>query len=568
MIPRMIPVFAALLVAVPAADAAEVPGRSSITAVTVFPSGAEVVRKAVVKLEPGQHAVVLGGLPAQAVPGSIRVEAESTAKLEIGSVDSRRLFVPRSDAEAAGTAQRQMELQIERLNDRKLAIENDIEAGETQRALLRNLSNLPSRPAPSGAQGTGAPGEDWPGVLNLIGSSMTDIGRSILESRVRIREIDREIAELENKRAELSPEQEERTEVKVFVSADAAQEATFLVRYQVPSASWQPFYDARLSTGSKAAVPKLELIRRAAISQTTGEPWTDVEVTLSTSRPKAGSTAPDLQPITVDVVEPVQARPVSAPVAPVGQISAAPEPMAEVAAADEAAHPKSARRAIQMAPARVQEAVVESSPFQALYRVPGAVTVADTGEAKRVQLSRQEIGPTLSIKTVPKLDDRAYLYAKFKSPAQAPLLPGSVSLFRDGTFVGTGRLPLVAGGEERELGFGTDDLVRVRHAIAEETRGETGLISSSRTDVRQYKITVKNLHERAIDVTVLDQMPAVKNEAITVDLVGRTPPTKRDVDDKRGVVAWDVSLAPDEEKSIDFGYKVTWPAAKQIRYGR
>ena len=110
--------------------------------------------------------------------------------------------------------------------------------------------------------------------------------------------------------------------------------------------------------------------------------------------------------------------------------------------------------------------------------------------------------------------------------------------------------------------------MRVRHAIAEEKRGETGIITTSKTDMRNYRITVKNLHERAIPVTVLDQIPVSQNADIKVELTGKTAPTKRDVDDKRGVLAWDMKLEPDEERVIEFGYRVTWPAAKKVTTGR
>ncbi len=89
------------------------------------------------------------------------------------------------------------------------------------------------------------------------------------------------------------------------------------------------------------------------------------------------------------------------------------------------------------------------------------------------------------------------------------------------TFVGNGRLPLLAPGEEHELGFGVDDAIRVRHALAEEKRGETGIITTSKTDERSYRITVKNLHERAIQVTVLDQIPVSQNADIKVELTGQ-----------------------------------------------
>ena len=88
-------------------------------------------------------------------------------------------------------------------------------------------------------------------------------------------------------------------------------------------------------------------------------------------------------------------------------------------------------------------------------------------------------------------------------PKGAPLLAGPVSLFRDGTFVGTGRLPLLSPSEEHELGFGADDLVRVKYAIADEKKGETGIISSSKTDSRNVKITVKSRHERSMAYVVV-----------------------------------------------------------------
>ena len=213
-------------------------------------------------------------------------------------------------------------------------------------------------------------------------------------------------------------------------------------------------------------------------------------------------------------------------------------------------------------------ATVIAAPFQALYAVPGRLTVPNTGEAKRVQLMEESIEPQLAVKTVPKEDAKAYLYAKLALPKGSPLLPGAVSLFRDGTFVGTGKLPVLSPGEEHELGFGVDDLVRVKYAISEEKRGETGLISTSRTDSRNYLLSIKNMHERVIGLAVFDQIPVSQNQDIKVELTGRTAPTKENVDDKRGVLAWEGKLEPDQEQVIEFGFRVVWPSAKSIVYGR
>jgi len=542
--------------------AAEVEAVSRIDAVTVFPMGAEVMRVAKVQLEKGEHTILFRDLPAGAVEGSIRVEGTASGKLEIGSVDTRRMFVPRADAEASASERRQLESEVEALRDERTRLEAQVEGAETQKALIKNLTQLPTRPAPAaGAER----GEDWTAILALISAGSAEAQRTIEDAQVRIRETDRKIEDLEKKLASIAPEKTERTEAKVFVVAQSALEADITVRYQVQHASWTPLYDVRLATGAKTVAPKIDLTRRASISQRTGEAWDDVALTLSTTRPSAGASAPELRPLIVDFEPEVRPAPT---------MSMAPAPIAGQAAdavaqaePEAVAEERLQRDAVRFKKAALAErpAEVVQAPFHALYAVPGRLAIPETGEAKRVQLGEETIEPQLTIRTVPKVDPKAYLYAKFNLPKGSPLLPGAVSLFRDGTFVGTGRLPMLSPGEEHELGFGIDDLVRVRHAVSEEIRGETGLISTSRTDSRNFLISVKSMHERAIALVVLDQVPVSANQEIKVELTGKAP-TRENVDDKRGVIVWEGKLAPDQEQTIAFGYRVSWPSAKSVIY--
>jgi uncharacterized protein (TIGR02231 family) len=549
-----------------AAAAADVAATSSIQAVTVFPSGAEITRVAKVKLAVGEQRIVFADLPAQAIGSSIRVEGKSAGKFEIGAVDNKRLFVPRTDRAVAESERKKLEDQIEALRDTRALYEGQVQAAETQRTLLNNLAELPK--VPPSPQAGGQVAIDWKGILGTIGTGFSDAKRGELEGQLKIRETDRKIKELQGKLAALAPAREERTEVAVFVTAGAAIDADMTVRYQVPSASWTAFYDARLSTGSKTAAPKLDLTRRAAITQTTGEAWTDVALALSTTRPSAGASAPELRTLTVDYM-PDAPPPVPVAAAPVARsMMKAAKPQGGIADDERAdlAAGTMTEAVPMMLEAKAKNADVVQAPFQAIYGVPGRVTVLPTGETKRVQLMEEPIEPSLLVRTVPKLDAKAYLYAKLVTPKSSAVLPGAVSLFRDGTFVGTGRLPLLAPGEEHELGFGADDSIRVKHAIAEDKRGEKGLISSSKTDTRNYKITVKNLHERAMPVAVFDHLPVSQQQDIKVTLTARPQPTKTDVEDKRGVVSWESKLEPDQEQVIEFGYQVVWPGGKTITY--
>lgn len=552
--------LAILLLCSVGAHAAEITATSRVDQVTVFLSGAEVTRLAKVSIDKGEHVLTIVDVPASAVPGSIRVEGAATGKLEITSVDTQRKYLARADAAAADAERKKVEDDIEALRDQKAAFDAAIAASDTQKALIANLAQLPVRPAPAAGQGVG---EDWTRVLSLIAQGSADAARAQIEAQVKAREIERRIEDLEKKLAAFAPAKTEQTEVKVHVSAASPLEADLTVRYQVTAAGWTPLYDARLKTGSKTEPASLDLSRRAAITQRTGEAWQDAVLQLSTARPSAGAAAPELYTQTVDFEPEVKPVPMAKArrmerEASDAMVAAAPEPQSAAAPAAEQAIQEIEERAASLAVA----------PFEATFAVAGRVSVPSTGEAKRVVLSTDKYEPQLSCRTVPKVDTQAYLYAKVAVVKGTPLLPGQVYLFRDGTFVGTGSIPQLAPGEQHEMGFGVDDQVKVRHAILEEKSGESGLISSSRTDVRNYRVTVKNMHERAINLVVIDQLPVSLNQEIKVEYTGRIQPAKTNLKDQRGVMAFESKLEADEEKAFDYGYRISWPAAKTVVYGQ
>jgi uncharacterized protein (TIGR02231 family) len=557
---------AVLLAAQPlSAHAADVSATSTVDAVTVFLSGAEVARLAKVKLDKGEHTIVIGDVPASAIPGSIRVEGKATGKIEIGSVDTARKFLQREESQAADGKRKALEDQIEQLKDQKAGIESEAQAAATQKKLIANLAELPKRPQAGEAPGTATAGEDWQKILSLIPQATSDAGKLALDAQQKIRALDRNIKDLRNQLASLAPAKTEQTEVRVYVFAQTPVDADLTIHYQVPNAYWAPIYDARLQTGTKTEPPKLTLARRAAISQRSGEDWTGVSLQLSTARPSDGASAPALDTQFVDYEQPP--KPVAA---------AAPAANLEFAKRDRAADSRALGDTLAAAapapeadaePTEETVAKLTSAPFEATFEVPGRTTVAGNGDVKRVLLMSEEIEPTLSSRSAPKLDANAYLYAKIKIAKGTPLLPGHVYLFRDGTFVGAGDMPLLPPGEEHNLGFGVDDQVKVKHVVLEEKRGESGLISTSHVDSRNFRVNVKNLHERSIDVTILDRIPVSQNDEIKVEYTGRATPTTQNVDDRRGVIAFEAKLDPDEEKILEYGYRISWPASKSIVYG-
>ena len=543
---------------------------SAIDSVTVYPRGAQVTRTAEVAVPQGSHTLRITNLPDEVLPETVRVTGTSDGTLEIGAVDLKRVELTREEAERDAAARRDLEDRIRSLETELEKTGYEVRVKETQRDFLTNLAGLPNRGGAPG-EGQAAP-TDWAAVFELIGTSMARVQSDLFALRQQLLETERRIEDVRRELARLAPKPADRLVGDVSVTAAGAQSANLQVRYQVRSASWFPLYDARLETGSETTPASLQLTRRAAIQQNSGEAWDNIELILSTVRPSARTAAPEVGSLFVEFEQP----PVAAALESERRF-AAEDAMADRRERDEAERGGQLRSVrptarVAAAPARPklvveQEAAVETGRFQATFAVPERVTVANDGTLKQVRIAAETVEPKLVVRTAPQFVPQAFLYAVYELPGAAPYLPGTMTLFRDGTYVGRGRMTELAGGEEHELGFGADDRVKVTFAVADDTRAnQSGIISSSRTETKSFKMTVKNLHDRRVEVFVTDRMPVSREKDIAVEITASPKASETDVEDRRGVLAWGFGLDPGTEQVITTRYKLTWPADKAIVY--
>ena len=553
--------------------AQEVFVKSAVTNVTVFPSGAQIVRTAKIDLASGNQTIVLQDLPERLITSSLRVEGAGGASFEIGSVDTTRIYVNVADSKEGldKSERQQLEQRVERLMDESNLLTSRINAAQTQRRLMERLTELPSQRGAAEKQPEG-PGaglfavENWGRIFDLIGARMNVADDLILKYRKDQRQKNKEIVRLKKRLTEQPPKKERQMEVRVAIHASAKMTGSLKIKYQVREASWRPFYDARLATGGKGRKPALSLTRRAGIRQWSGEEWNNVKLSLSTTSPQKGSQAPVLYPRRLDLVPdyPVAAKPASGYVTGRLRSMAREEDKMEsaLAPAPVVQLKKSKRKVAVERRARVRQYA-----FQAVFDIPGLMSVLSTGDEKKVAISSDKMNPVIKIKAVPKLNTTAFIYASFTHDKTAtPLLPGAVALYRDGTFSGNGHMPLINAGDEHALGFGVDDAVKIVRSEVKRTKGEAGVFTSSKTDEQRYIIKVTNLHQTPVDVEITDQIPFSVNEKIIVRLLpSSTKPSRQNIKDKRGILAWDFKLQPGAEKQIKLDYTITWPADKRLR---
>ncbi len=551
----------ALLIASPALAATlEAPLR--LDAVTLFPGEAQATRLGKVKLEPGEHSLVIKGLPRGTDTASFRLRASAPFDITMGGVEFRTVRAAPLPFERMNETRRA----IATLEQERDALADNIRAAEAQLQFLNGLSegNSPAKGDPAAIKG----------MLAAIGEGAEGAFATVRKANLRKKDVEAEIARLSQSLTPNGGQDLPSLEAVVSLTVAGGGEAEIAADYTVPGGGrWTPLYEARLTT--TGAAPGLTFVTRAEIAQSTGEDWNDIALTLSTARPSR-TPFPPQTPVTVArFVEavPVMAMRAAAPPAPMAKAEAEIREQAEADA--------SARRRDER-PATEREANLASEGLSLSYRiawrvslpstarlagVPSPRTVAPSADTRNVTLVSETLSPRLFHFTAPRISPAAFLMTESARKADAPLLPGPVTLVRDGALIGRSSLPFTPAGEPLKLGFGEDERVRVSLAPLKQQEGETGVFGSSMIQKKDYRISVKNAAPSAIAVTVEDQIPVSENTEIRIDaLPTNTPATKTKPDDRRGVVQWQLELKPQEAKDIRFGWQAKWPSDRAIQW--
>lgn len=533
----------AALAAMPA-QAANLEATSSVDAVTVYPDGASVTRVIAVDLPAGDNTVVVDDFPLGLDRASLRVEGEADAKLTIGAIDAK---TPRAESPAD---LHDIDKRILALKDERQNLQGAIDAANARRKFAEHFAE--AAPAGIGDKGEARPISEWREAFTAVSEEVAAAGTAVRDAERKQRDLDREIAKLSSDRAIKPPS---KLEVRLDLAAASATTAKLRVTYNVRNARWTPLYDARLDTGARDRKPALELVRRAEITQTTGEDWSNVALSVSTVRTAQGGNAPELNSLIVQYPQPA---------APMASALTSASPLQSLQRADRGVVALAAP--MPMKKTEEQEAVADTGGYQVAFRIQGRVSVGASEESKSLRISTATIVPDLVVRSVPVLDPTAYLEASFHQSEDAPLLPGRIAIYRDGAFVGREQMKPASKDEIVRLGFGADDKVKVERTVVKRNEGSAGLlVATSKTDERSFKTSVRNGHDFPIKVAVDDQLPVSETEDIQVDLLpASTPPTTTNLRDKRGVLEWAFEAKPGESRDIALAWRVRWPKDKGV----
>lgn len=527
---------------------------SSITQVMVYPNSAMVTRTAKISLPAGENSISLNGLPLNLLESSLRVAGESTGDVQLGSVELQRSF----NKDLVQEKERNLRDKIQSLNEEKQVLVDSLAENKDQLSYIRAMASNNASPEQTSSYKQ-LPIDQWNKAWETLATATSTTHEKIRNAQKNIKERDKTIQQLQQQLNQVATYQRATRTAVLNITTTQATELDLSLRYQIRGARWKPVYDADLDTKSG----KIQLKSLAQITQRTGEDWNDVDVTLSTLRPSAGSQLPKLNPWVIDFMpERVLMQKSMMQSMPMMK----EEAMADMEMLTNSAMDGAAMAAPVMAKRKMTSNISTAviADFSAEYKVPNKLSLESGNNKRRVTLQSQTLDAKVSLASVPRLDPRAMLIAKTQYKGETPLLAGTIALHRDGNFIGNSFLAMHQSGEDINLSFGEDDKVKITFIPDPDKKGKDGLLFGKRKTVkRNYHFTVSNQHDKAYDISFSDMIPVAINEAIKVTTTGDKP-TKINDKDKKGIAKWERKLAPNKTIKLKYGYEVSYPEDRVV----
>ncbi len=266
---------------------------SRIARVTVYRNVAQVTRVATVALEPGVHIVAIDKLPLRTQVDALDCRLEGDARVLGLKIEVHSLLPDSVSPDRAGALQ----AKIAEIDRGTADLDAQLRVLEQKKEFLTGVrTEAPKalvRPPTAQAVATVEVGlrrtldfvaDEWLAMENAI----LALGRRKAALAQR-----REAAQADLKRITAPVQVENRHQANIEIEVKSQGQVQIALSYMVSGAAWRTYHDARLDQARSA----LEWSSFAEIRQTTGEDWSQVDLTVSTADLDAGKAIPEIEPI-------------------------------------------------------------------------------------------------------------------------------------------------------------------------------------------------------------------------------------------------------------------------------
>jgi uncharacterized protein (TIGR02231 family) len=538
---------------------------STIRKVTVYSDRALVSREGTVKLGTTPVVYAFKQLPGWVDEGSVRAATSAGRILDVRVV---RGYLAR----ASEPRYLQAEAESRRINSRLLELDDEVkvldaEAKQIEDIKAFSLDKLDKDVAAGGALGAhgreaGSVGVGtYEAVVDFIAKKLRDIARGRRSVQAERDKLSPAALAAKKQLEELTAlTQLEETRVYVTVQGSAPTPAELELTYLLPGATWESTHELR-TEGDSGTV---ELTSHAVVTQASGEDWDHAVLTFSTQSSTAAVRIPELSSLTL------------------GDTPATTQTMETRSASfkrAEAAFKGQNRLWNKRIQASAQQSTFEESYqtnfeslevtqsktvqiFQSLqqrgttaqFKALSATTVRADGRAVRVPIGQTKLESKRALVAAPEQSLNAAQTLQMRNDSGQSLLPGNVSLYQGGAFLGMTNLDFVADGEQFSMFLNVADQLKLSRVLDKK---HSALVRKQRTQMQlAFVVTVENLSNKVMPLELADRVPVSEDKDIVISGVKISPDAKPD---SKGIVRFALTLQPKEKRRVEIQYQIEYP---------
>ena len=513
---------------------------SSITDVSVFSSGAQITRTASISLKLGENIIILKGLAQDINSNSLNVTGNPTYLIK--SVKHQMNFL--EDASE---------------NSELLSIESELKDTDFKLGTRSSLERVYKEEKNLLMANKSIKGESQSLLAEDLKEMAAFYREHLEELEYKLLEINQEKQKLQLKKQKLQQQLNKSrsmmngysSEIEIVLNATRDVIVPLQVSYIVSSAGWFATYDIRTSEVDKP----IQLVYKANVSQSTGLDWSNINLTLSSGNPMVNGNKPSLEPWYMSVYN-------------AGLVYGAYKLQQSNNSEDGKIKDKYEEVDVDVDTrffnsslgyaSQLTESV--ESLLSVEFKISIPYDIPSNGEAYEVEIQRGDINSDYSYYTAPSLETTAFLLSRLTDWSELNLLPGEANVFFQGSFVGSSFLDPYSTDDTLDVSLGKDKNIIISRDKMEDFCKSSNFGGNKKTN-RAYEIAVKNNKSIPVFIKVEDQVPISQQNDISVT-VGEI--IDGSINEKTGIITWEINLAPGETKEVSFSFEVKHPKKMKI----
>lgn len=491
---------------------------TEISSVNLFRRGAEVVRTGTVDLEEGMNRLEITGVSASS--------ERNTVKLFLTEpfVCRKYRFIDRNE---------QLEQsRCDQLNEEITLLKKENEIREIQISLLEKNGDFTAN--------SSATLEQISSYIDALPQKVMSLHRWSHDTNAKIRNLERQLSAVSAR--------ENGPILLVEIFAPKAGTCHIELRYQEPDAGWSMFHEIH----TDASGP-IDLRVRANVFQTTGEEWTDIQLTLLTGNPSMDETLPEVVPLHLDLRD-------NRPILRGSQVMGSMKMMAAAGRASNDMVMEMEEAAIPMERVEMPAATLQEDETMSEYVLSDPLTIASGSEGNPIDLLQYSIPADYQIASAPRNDSHAYLIAVIQTKDLPPRDIEEAKVYLKNIYTGDVSLEPDLSGDSIRLSLGRQEKVRVSTKEVKH-KTSTALFSGQKTTEYAYETTITNTSDQDVRITVYDQIPVSDNKAVAVEGIGIA---KEELEEMTGILTRTISIPAKKSEVLKLAYKVSWPKDKLL----